>query len=518
MRCGIALVSAAAALLLFAACSEKRPERPRRVRPSALAGSWYPARKADLEREVTTCLDGAEKVSLEGRLVALIAPHAGYRYSGEVAGWAFRQALDEKFDRVIVMAPSHHGAFRGFSIMEVDAYATPLGEIALDRHACDTLAAHKLHVKADQLHAVEHAIEIELPFLQQVLRGNKFQLIPILVGSLAAGDAEKIGAALNKHLSPTTLVVVSSDFTHYGPNYGYAPFTTDIEANIKKLDLGAVDRIIAKDFNGYVAYLEKHKPTICGRNAIAVLLNMLPAEAQGRLLKYDTSGRMTGSFANSVSYVSAAFFLPDAVASEAPLGRAEQETLLRLARETVESAVGSGRLPERVEERYDITPRLKARSAVFVTLKKQGRLRGCIGRIGYPELAAELPPLYKTTMLMAVESSQRDRRFMPVRADELKDIEIEISVLTIAKEVVGPDAFIVGRHGIIIRKGESGAVFLPQVASEQGWDRTETLQHLCRKAGLPADAWRGAGMKFFTFTAQVFSEELLSDREQDADP
>ncbi|MGD0999533.1 MAG: AmmeMemoRadiSam system protein B [Candidatus Brocadiia bacterium] len=490
------------------------------VRMPAVAGGFYPADPKALRATVDACLAEATAAEFKGRILALIAPHAGYEYSGRVAGFSFKQVRPGAFQRVIVLGPSHYGAFRGFSIMDVGAYATPLGEVPLDRPVCAKLAAHELHVRADEFQMREHSVEVELPFLQAAL--GEFRLVPILVGFLGPGDAEKIAAALREYLTPSTLVVISSDFTHYGASYEYVPFTKDIEQNLHKLDFGAVDLILAKDYGGYVKYMRDPAPTICGRFPIEVLLKLLPAEAEGRLLKYDTSGRVTGDFSLSVSYVSAMFTVPAdwkpaAAAATTPaapieekaLTAEEKKTLLRIARDTLEAFVRTGRPPEIAADPSALTPSLKAECGAFVTLNKKNEgLRGCIGNIGYadPPLRRGLMPLYKTVANMTVEACSQDPRFEPVRAGELKDIELEISVLSLARQVRGPEDFEVGRHGIIIRKEGGGAVFLPQVAPEQHWTREETLDHLCVKAGWPPDEWRKPGMAFYTFTAQVFAE------------
>ncbi len=517
MRRHILLPAAVLVFAIAASCSaEKRqnPEGIRRVRPAAFAGSWYPGSKSQLERTVDGFIASTKRAEIEGRLYGLIAPHAGYRFSGRVAGWAYRQVKQDKYNRVLLLSPSHGGGFRGFSIMSVDAYSTPLGEIPLGREICDKLSSHKLHVKEDRLHAEEHAIEVHLPFLQRRL--GHFKLVPVLVGSLQSGDAAEIGAALKELVSPSTLVLVSSDFTHYGGKYRYLPFMEDLEENIKKLDHGAIDLILSGDFDGYMAYLKKTGATICGRNAIAVFLKMLPADAKGRLLKYDTSGRITRGFRNSVSYASIGFWLPDegtAQIESVKLTLPEKKTLLQLARKTIDTYVRTRSLPDKAAFEDQITPRLERRGGAFVTLKKHGRLRGCIGRIPRPETLSSLPPLYATVTLMAVQSSTQDRRFKPVSADELKDIEIEISVLSTPKDIDGPDGFEVGSHGIIVRKGSNSAVFLPQIAPEQGWTRDQTLSRLCMKAGLPPDEWTKPGMDFCVFTADVFDESLLGTEE-----
>jgi hypothetical protein len=521
-----------------AAAAETAPQPPApelppptlAVRRPAVAGRFYPANAKELRSLVESCLAEAQAVEFKGRLLALIAPHAGYEFSGKVAGWSFKQVRKGEFQRVIVLATSHYGEFRGFSIMDVGAYATPLGEVPLDRAACVKLAGHELHVRSDATQTPEHSVEVELPFLQAAL--GEFQLVPILVGYLEPGDAKEIAAALREYLTPSTLVVVSSDFTHYGANYDYVPFTKDVEQNLRKLDMGAVSLILAKDYDGYVQYMRNPAPTICGRYAIEVLLKLLPTEAEGRLLKYDTSGHITGDWSLSVSYVSAMFTVPadwkpapvrsvPVRAAEAPgsattkaagekaLTADEKKTLLRIARDTLDAFVRTGRAPEISPVKYMLTPALQDECGAFVTLNKKNEgLRGCIGQIGYEEssLRHELTPLYQTVARMAVEACSEDPRFPPVRADELKDIELEISVLSLARQVRGPEDFEVGRDGIIIRKEGGSAVFLPQVAPEQHWNRDQTLENLCLKGGWPRDEWKKPGMAFYTFIAQVFGE------------
>ncbi len=512
----------AAPVATAAAAEPSAPELPApklAVRPAAVAGGFYPADPKALRATVEACLAEASAAQFMGRILALIAPHAGYEYSGKVAGFSFKQLRPGAFQRVIVLATSHYGTFRGFSIMDAGAYATPLGDVPLDRPVCAKLAAHELHVRADACHVREHSVEAELPFLQVAL--GDFRLVPILVGYLAPGDAESIAAALREYLTPSTLLVVSSDFTHYGTSYGYVPFTRDIEQNLHKLDFGALDLILAKDYDGYAKYMLDPAPTICGRFPIEVLLKLLPPEAEGRLLKYDTSGRITGDFSLSVSYVSAMFTVPAdwrlavaaappaAPAEEKPLTTEEKKTLLRIARDTLEGFVRTGRPPETAAAPSALTPALKAECGAFVTLNKKNEgLRGCIGNIGYaePPLRRALMPLYETIAHMTVEACSRDPRFEPVRAGELKDIEVEISVLSLARRVHGPEDFEVGKQGIVISKEGGGAVFLPQVAPEQHWDRAQTLDHLCEKAGWSPDEWRKPGMTFYTFTAQVFAE------------
>jgi len=477
-----------------------------RVRPPALAGTWYPGDPAALRKAVDEYLQRAPEPEIAGPLLAIVVPHAGYQYSAPVAACAYRAVRPGAFDRVIILAPSHHGAFRGFSIMEVEAFATPLGDVPLDAEACAGLRAHPLHSRQDDAQRMEHSIEIQLPFLQRALRN--FMLVPVLVGDLAPGDDVAVADALRPWISARTLIVVSSDFTHYGPRFDYVPFNENVRDNLRKLDMGAVEFIVRKDAAGFASYIGKTGATICGHRPISILLRALPGNAQGKLLQYDTSGNRTGDWSNSVSYVAVAFAAGEAGGS---LTAEERKILLSIARTTLNTFAKTGQVPGNFEKMFPITPRLRAPGAVFVTLTKDGALRGCIGRIPFPEIASKLPPLYESVRLMTVESASRDSRFPPVAAAETAQIRISISVLSEPVEINGPDEFRVGEQGIVIRRGAQQAVFLPQVATEQGWDRNQTLSQLCLKAGLPADDWKKPGMKFFVFTAEVFDESLLRD-------
>ncbi|MBN1417821.1 MAG: AmmeMemoRadiSam system protein B [Planctomycetes bacterium] len=489
------------------------------VRPPAVAGSFYPGEEAALRSQVKTLLQLARK-GPEKTPVALISPHAGYAYSGQAAAYGYRTLSGRTYERAIVLGPSHRGFFRGASLPAESAYRTPLGSIPIDRQAVAALEKESLFGHQPLAEEKEHSIEVQLPFLQEVL--GPFRLVPILIGELRDDDAETLGRAIAPLADAKTILVASSDFTHYGDNYDYHPFPAgdDVPDKIRELDFGAIRKIVAGDRPGFVAYCGETGATICGRSPIAILLEILKARgkpAGARLLAYYRSGDVVQDYASSVSYASIGFFdgLPapdgplregDLFETDAPLSRAEKAYLIDLARRAIERAVSE---PERrsfddILDPDRIPDRIKARAGAFVTLKEKGELRGCIGSI--------LPswPLWRTVAVRGIHAALSDTRFSPVKRAELGEIEIEISVLTPPTKIPGPEGFIPGEHGIILRKGGRSAVYLPQVATEQGWDRETTLSHLARKAGLPSDAWR-EGATFEVFRAQVFSEHDLRD-------
>jgi len=450
------------------------------------------------------------------------------------------------FKRVLVLAPSHSCRFRGASIPQVGHYETPLGLVPLDLEACAKLREKPLFQCVPDAHTREHSLEIQLPFLQARL--GDFKLIPVVLGEVSGSEYAEIAQTLKPYVGKDTLLVASSDFTHFGWRFRYPPGNAAIRSNLqkigwkfdypphgenvrenlKKLDLGAVDLILQKDAAGLVEYQRNTGATICGRKPIAVLLNMLPDGAQGTLLKYYTSGDLEGEYSNSVSYVSLAFTIPGtgekaegaAQASQADsattkakaepslgkpgrLTRTERLTLLRIAKDAVEMAVRTGDRLDLTAKKYTITPSLLEHCGAFVTLKNHGKLRGCIGRF------VAQKPLFEVIRDMAIASATEDHRFRsnPVTASELKEIDINISVLSPLKRIKNPLDLKLGVHGIYIRQGWRAGCFLPQVATETGWDKETFLSRCCAgKAGLRRDAWKDPKTEVYVFTAEVFHE------------
>ena len=480
------------------------PGEGQNVREPAVAGRFYPDSKTELTKKINSYLDKALIESLPGKPVAIISPHAGYQYSGAVAAYGFKAIKDYKYKRVIILAPSHYSRYRGASILDVDAYKTPLGLVNLNSGICNNLVNNPPFIGTfKNAHKREHSLEVQLPFLQTVL-GDDFELIPVLISRLNSEEVDFIADKLRPLIDEDTLIVVSSDFTHYGHGYDYVPFKKDVEANIRKLDHGAIERILALDLDGFFRYKGATGITACGFMPISVMMKILPSNVQGKVLNYDTSGNILDDFNTSVSYASIIFTRdiepPDIIGDSNGLNSDEKLTLLEVARKTLESSVKEGKRPDLNSGEYTLSQTLKNKRGVFVTLNKNGNLRGCIGHIQPRE------QLFDAVIDNTINSSMNDGRFRPVSEDELPDIEIDISVLSPIKKISGAEKFITGKHGIIICLGGMRAVFLPQVATEQGWDREETLAQLCNKAGLPSYAWKDDEMEFFVFTAEVFHE------------
>jgi AmmeMemoRadiSam system protein B/AmmeMemoRadiSam system protein A len=498
-----------AAVALFACLTCAAGVAAESVRPSALAGTWYPGDAGELAREVDGLLDAAKAKPPEGSIRALIAPHAGYRFSGATAAEVFALVRGRAYERVLVLAPAHRSGFHGLSIADVTAYETPLGRVPLDTEAIARLRASDLVQTDPTAHEREHSIEIELPLLQRALAPG-WRLVPVLVSRMEGEDYQVAADLLRPLADDRTLVVVSTDFTHFGPRFGYLPFPPDKEVaeHLRGLDEGAVKQILAKDADGLLAYQADTGITMCGYRPVTLLLKLLPADAQVERVAYATSGELTGDWMNSVSYVGLAVTGPTPISGSTPAAAAAAKTdgsdlalLHRLAVLGVEEAVlgPSGQRTRELQTRLAALPEpLREPAGAFVTLKRGGQLRGCIGYI--------LPkkPLYQAVLENGVNAARNDHRFYPVAPEELDDMEIEVSVLSPPEPIPSYEQFRVGEQGIILSKDGHQAVFLPEVAPEQGWSRDETLTHLAQKAGLPADAWR-KGADFLVFTSTKYA-------------
>ena len=278
------------------------------MRKSPIAGSWYPGNSAELIKLVTELLDDAQLPELKGRPYGLISPHAGIQFSGSAAACAFKALQGMTVKRVILMGPSHYTCMHGMAVSGVDAYETPLGKVRVDRKICDALSRQPLFQGPVQAEMPEHSLEMQLPFLQVVL--GEFDLVPLVVGELGRHDYAVAAAELRKYVNEETVVVASSDFTHYGPRFGYVPFSDKLKQNLAKLDGDAIKKIIARDASGFLRYVDETGATICGSRPIGVMLQMLPSEARGTKLMYYTSGDLLKDYTDSVSYASIIFTVP----------------------------------------------------------------------------------------------------------------------------------------------------------------------------------------------------------------
>ncbi len=466
-----------------------------RVHRATGAGRWYPA-NADRLRETVDRYLASGAAEVPNKPIALIVPHAGYDFSGATAGTVYGILEGHDYRRVLVLGLSHRTQLRGASVLEVDAHETPLGRIPVDVEARDALLDSPVVRPLPAVHQNEHSAENQLPMLQRAL--GDFEMVEIMVGEMTGEQRTGLADVVRRLMDDRTLLVVSTDFTHYGPDYGYVPFREDVPERLRMLNDAAVLEILEVDVPGWRSFLENTRATICGRNAVSLLLEALQPfeDIAGRRVGYATSGGMTGDYTNSVTYAGIVFWRIGAGLEES-----EQQTLLRIARSTVTEHLQSGETPVLELDAGELTPRVRSLGAAFVTLRNDGELRGCIGHT-FP-----VAPLYQSVADNAYQASM-DRRFRqnPVTAEEISELEIEISVLTPMRRLLDPRKVRVGTDGLLVARDRNRGVLLPQVPVEQEWDREEFLAAACLKAGLPADAWQDPQTEIYRFSAQVFGE------------
>lgn len=434
-------------------------------------------------------------------VVAVVAPHAGYVYSGPVAAYSYALLKGRKFDRVVVIAPSHYDAFGFSSVYDGAAYATPLGRIPVDRAFAAKLARTSPLIKLSaaghtpSADRPEHALEVQLPFLQRVL--GPFQLVPVIVGDQSYDTCRALGVALAKLIQgSSTLIVASSDLSHFHPYDDAA-----------KLDRKTLKAIAEYDYFDLSRNLELRVWEACGGGPIVAA--MIAAERLGatdaKVLRYANSGDVTGDRSRVVGYGAVALVKTagGARSEEAAftLTTPEKDALLKIARKSVETAVREGKSYECSTSGLDA---LAQERGAFVTLTKHGQLRGCIGFV------SPLKPLYLAVRDVARMAALRDTRFRPVTASELGDLQYEISVLSPLRRVRDIQEIRVGQHGLLIHKSDHEGLLLPQVASDLHWDRSTFVEQTCYKAGLPPRAWQDADADLFRFTALVFGGHGLA--------
>jgi len=471
-----------------------------KIRPAYVAGGFYPADANELGKMIDGFLAQAPAEKLEGSLVALICPHAGYQFSGGVAAYSYIQLKGRSYDRVVVIAPSHFESFSFSSIYDGDAYQTPLGAVPVDKDFAAQLVKLSSTIKiSDRGHGPvkqyggEHALEDQLPFLQRVL--GQFKLVPIVMGDQSYDLCRALGIALAKAVKGTnTLILASSDLSHYHP-YDEA---VSIDHQILKT-------IEDWDYFSLLQNTERQTWNACGGGPIVAA--MIAAERLGarraQILKYANSGDVTGDKSRVVGYGAVALVAEKEnkkhgrKSAEFSLTPAEKQELLKIARTSVETAVREKKLYTPPANEPEA---LRNARGAFVTLKEHGDLRGCIGYM------SPMKPLDETVRDVAAFAALEDRRFRPVGENELAILEYEISVLSPLRKVEDINQIHVGQHGLLIRKGDYEGVLLPQVPTEEGWDRDTFLKQVCVKAGLPEQAWKDEDADLFMFSALVFAE------------
>ena len=480
------------------------------IRPAAVAGRFYPGDPGKLRAAVQMFLADALPPATV-RPIAIVSPHAGYIYSGQIMADAFAQARGHVYDLVVLLGVNHTTpGFDGVAVFSGNGFRTPLGIAEIDKRAALRVVNRFNGAVFDKsVHREEHSIEVLVPFVQVVFPG--IPILPVIVSLKDDAACVRFGEALAQSLSDRkVLIVASSDLSHYPPY-----------ADAQRLDRNTLQAMASLDINRFMQVVRNQKSSglsglstcACGEQTIlaAMTASTYLGASTGAIVSYANSGdALVGDRDRVVGYGAVVFQGRASKSGEPPFPRMlsniepapllppQQQNLLNFARKSLTQFIETETLP--LPRPAD--PLLYARQGAFVTLKRHGELRGCIGHMG------DDLPLCHVVGRMALQAAFNDRRFPHLKDSELEEIDIEISVLTPLQSVDGPADIVVGRDGVMLRKSDRSAVFLPQVAPEQGWNRDEMLGHLCRKAGLSETAWKD-GASFYTFQAQVFSESLL---------
>ena len=465
-----------------------------RVRPPAMAGTWYPESEADLRRAIEALTGQTAKSNITipagTRLKALVLPHAGISYSGWTAAHAAKVLSPGQFGKVFLLGPDHRIGFKNGAISDVSAYRTPLGLVPLHPDA------QKLRNRSDLFQANpasdrnEHSLELVLLFLQYYLQ--EFKLVPIVLGFHS--DIQAIADAIDPLVDNDTLVVISSDLSHF------LPYRKALEKDRKTI------RMIR---NLKSATLLNGENTACGRIPLMVLIDLARRHNwRSVLLNYANSGDTGGDFSRVVGYAAIAFFeggdMTENNTQYHQFSEAEGNKLVHLARQTIAQHLGLN--TDIAERKLQFNePCYRLRCGTFVTLKENDRLRGCIGNLTADK------PVWEGVADNAIKAAFHDPRFAPLRADELDQLDISISILTPPMPLSYSDGddliskLRVNVDGVILRKGNASATFLPQV-----WEQLPTpdlfLSRLCLKAGLSPDDWRTSRLQVFTYQVQYFEE------------
>lgn len=502
------------------------------TRKCQFAGSWYEADSGKLSAQLNDYLLQASKelkqeqtpTNSQSTLLAIVAPHAGYAFSGKTAAYSYQEAKSYHPKRIFLMGPSHYSKLRGVALPLSISYETPLGNLDVDKEVVSELKAYPSFSIQPEVHRNEHSLEMQLPFIRQTFGDVK--IVPLIVGELSdQSEVRLVAEELKGFVRKDDLIVVSSDFTHYGPRYDYVPFKDNVPANIEKLDKEAFGYLSRLDVQGLLDFEHRTKDTICGFYPCTVLAAMLPQRTKAQLLKYSTSRDSTAEDKdNSVSYLAAAFTGPawpsepaarKSAAEVVKLSDTERKILLQIARSTIDLWVKENKTYDPAKAGVPITLNMKQSSGVFVTLYKRStgkpsgehqrlreekQLRGCIGSI-WP-----VSPIYQAVVDNAINACTHDPRFQPVKTEELKDIDIEINVLTPPRRVSSYKDIVLGTDGIILSKYDRQAVFLPSVPTEYRWTLSDTLKQLSLKAGLKDTDWQ-EGAKYDLFQSVEFGEK-----------
>ncbi len=458
------------------------------IKEPDVAGAFYPSDPVELSAMIDGFLSAANPEKIDGQIFGLICPHAGYGFSGQTAAFGYKLIQAKPYKTVVIIGISHFYGFGGISVYPQGKFRTPLGDLEIDSEFAKKLLNREEEIIFDpEAFKNEHSLEVQLPFLQKVL--SDFKIVPIITGDTSLSTYRKLAQLLKEEIAPRqdVLVIASCDMYH-----GY-----DYE-DAQKYDELTLSSIKNMDAEGIYYGLRQGKLEF--KDGFPAIILLMLAKDLGyksvKVLSYTNSAIVTGKKIKGIWTVGYSSCAVDKERNM--LNREQKKKLLEIARSSLETYLKTGKKMNLTES----DPVLLKEMGAFVTLKENEDLRGCIGNL------VGTGPLYLTVRDMTVEAAVGDPRFTAVELPELKKIEIEISVLSPMEKIDSTDKIELGKHGVMVRKGMQSGVFLPQVATETGWNKEEFLSNLClHKAGLALDAWKDKSTEIYIFTAEVFSEK-----------
>ena len=468
------------------------------VRPATQANRFYTGNAQELRDEVDSLLTLHKGDRIYDQAAAVIVPHAGYYFSGNVAASAYMTIpIDKSYKRIFLLGPSHHEWLNGASVnTEADYYATPLGNVKVDHETAVALTkSDSVFRYRSEAHDREHCLEVQLPFLQRRFKGDVPPIVPIIISTNDFSKLKRMAEVLKPYFTDENLFVISSDFSHY-PSYEDA---CEVDTRTgKAVESGDVEQFIAAIEENAQTGKPNLATSACGEFAIVTLMCMLDDSYEVKHLMYQNSGDIDNhDHSRVVGYHSFVILRNGQQQTNADfvLNDEDKRTLKDIALQSIKDSLDGKSIAQPM---FNVQcSMINVKCGAFVSLHKHGQLRGCIGHFG------EDVPLHEIVAEMARAAAFEDPRFSPVRSEELDDIDIEISVLTPMRRIQSLDEFELHRHGIYIRKGYRSGTFLPQVADEVNWTKEEFVGHCSRdKAGLGWDGWKDA--ELFVYEAIVF--------------
>lgn len=472
----------------------------RNSRQPAVAGTFYPDDAEALKHQLKLFFDAQANAETKRNVAAIVVPHAGYIFSGDVASAAFALlSVDSQWDNIFVVGSSHHHLFEGAALPAFESFGTPFGELIVNQRVVKEVVESSPDIMGvnSEWHLAEHTIEVQLPFIQYRF-GNSIPIVPVLLGCHDAQTCEHIAEALKPWFNPNNLFVFSTDLSHY-PNYEDANLVDAL--TIDAILSGKPDTLLQQIKANAALKKNNLRTSLCGWTSILTLLylvNQYDSYSFAKV-KYQNSGdAIIGDHSRVVGYGAIRVDRKTENAKPMLLTDNDQSELLKWAHVCLYDVVNQfvSDVPELL-----LQNEMRNQSGLFVSLYNNGKLRGCIGRF------VEGQPLWRLVKEMTSASATSDLRFSPVTADEVGSIAIELSVLTPFHKIQSIDEVELGRHGIYIKKEGRSGTFLPQVALKTGWSVVEFLEHCAHdKAGLARNEWRTA--EIYTYEAVVFGDKI----------